>query len=81
MDNEGLLELLQEVGGFEVIRHGVIKPRYDLVNGFLPWLLRVFSSLDSLEKLPKSLFNDEPEVLRNLGLSKISHGSQGGDRL
>lgn len=57
-----LFELLEKVRRLEVLGHGIVEPRDDLVDGLFPRLLRVLAALDRLEELPQRLLNHIPEV-------------------
>lgn len=61
-----LLQLLEEVGWFEVFRNWVVQAGNDLVDAFLPRLLSVFAALDGFEELLQSLFDDVAEIRGDL---------------
>lgn len=66
------LELFEEIWGFKVLRHWVVQPGDDFVNGLLPWLLGVSSLLDRLEELPERLLHHKSEVRGNLQQRKTT---------
>lgn len=75
-----LLQLLQKVRRLEVLGHGIVHARDDLVDRLLPRLLGVLAALDGAEELAKRLLHDEAEVWRHLkreeAVSKAAQASR-----
>lgn len=61
-----LLQLLQKVWWFEILRHGIVHARDDFVDWLFPRLLSVLARLDRAEEFSQRLLDDKPEVRRHL---------------
>lgn len=60
------LQRLQEIGTLEVFGNIVVHTSYDLVDGLLPGLLRVFSGHQGFEELAEGLLYDVAESFWSL---------------
>lgn len=59
---------LHPVRLLEELRQRVVHARDDLVDGFLPWLLAIFTSFQRLEEFPQCWLVHHTKVLRYLKL-------------